>query len=48
LASDSAVGKTVDIVQATASPRLEIVGVVSDVKQFLDATATADFMCPIR
>jgi putative ABC transport system permease protein len=39
---ESAVGKTVQIVQATTSPRLEIVGVVSDVKQFtLDAPATA-------
>ena len=30
----TAVGKEVEIIQSTASPRLEIVGVVSDVKQY--------------
>ncbi len=35
---ETAIGKAVQIVQATSAPRLEIVGVVSDVQQFrLDA-----------
>ena len=45
----TAVGKEVEIIQSTASPRLEIVGVVSDVKQFtLDAPATADLYVPLH
>jgi len=44
-----AVGKSVQIVQATASAPMEVVGVVSDVKQFtLDALPTADLYLPIR
>jgi putative ABC transport system permease protein len=47
--NESAVGKAVEIVQASTSPRLEIVGVVSDVKQFtLDAPATADLYVPLH
>jgi putative ABC transport system permease protein len=46
---ESAVGKAVQIAQANASPRLEVVGVVSDVKQFtLDAPATADLYVPLH
>jgi len=45
----SAIGKSLEIVQTSASPRLEIVGVVSDVKQFtLDAPATADLYVPLH
>jgi predicted permease len=45
----SAVGKSIQIMQATASPRLEIVGVASDVKHFsLDAAPTADLYVPLR
>jgi putative ABC transport system permease protein len=44
----SAVGKLVRIVQTPPSPELEIVGVVSDVKQFtLDAPSTADLYVPL-
>jgi putative ABC transport system permease protein len=44
-----AVGKFVQIVQATASAPMEVVGVVSDVKQFtLDAAPTADLYLPIQ
>jgi putative ABC transport system permease protein len=43
------VGKGVQLVQATAAPRLEVIGVVSDVKQFtLDAPATADLYVPLH
>ena len=45
----SAVGKSVRIIQTTDSPRLEVVGVVNDVKQFtLDGFATADLYVPLR
>ena len=44
-----AVGKSVRIIQTTASPALEIVGIVTDVKQFtLDAPATADLYVPLH
>jgi predicted permease len=47
--TDRALGKPVQIVQTTASAPLEIVGVVSDVKQFtLDAPATADLYVPLH
>ena len=46
---DTAVGKAVQIVQSAGSPNLEIVGVVSDVKQFtLDAAPTADLYLPLH
>jgi putative ABC transport system permease protein len=46
---ETAAGKSLEIVQAAASPRLEIVGVVSDVKQFtLDGAATADLYVPLH
>jgi putative ABC transport system permease protein len=45
----SAVGKSVQIVQANTSPALEVVGVVSDVKHFtLDAPSTSDLYVPLR
>ena len=45
----SALGKAVQIIEASGSPRLEIVGVVDDVKQFtLDAPATADLYVPLH
>jgi predicted permease len=44
-----AVGRSVQIVQATASAPLEVVGVVGDVKHFaLDAPPTADLYVPLR
>jgi putative ABC transport system permease protein len=44
-----AVGRFVQIVQATASAPIEVVGMVSDVKQFtLDAPSTADLYVPLR
>jgi putative ABC transport system permease protein len=44
-----AVGQSVQIVQATASAPMEVIGVVSDVKQFaLDAAPTADLYVPIQ
>jgi len=44
-----AVGQSVQIVQATASAPMEVVGVVSDVKQFaLDAAPTADLYVPVQ
>ena len=44
-----AVGQFVQIVQATASAPMEVIGVVSDVKQFtLDAAPTADLYVPIQ
>jgi putative ABC transport system permease protein len=44
-----AVGRSVQIVQATASAPMAVVGVVSDVKQFtLDAAPTADLYVPVQ
>jgi putative ABC transport system permease protein len=44
-----AVGKFVQIVQSSASPQLEIVGVVGDVKQAaLDGPSTADLYVPLH
>jgi putative ABC transport system permease protein len=44
-----AVGRRLQIVQASASPELEVVGVANDVKQFaLDGPATADLYVPLR
>lgn len=44
-----ALGRQVQIVQAKASPPLEVVGVVGDVKQFsLDGPTTADLYVPIH
>jgi predicted permease len=44
-----AVGQSVQIVQATASAPMEVVGVVRDVKQFtLDAAPTADLYVPVQ
>ena len=44
-----AVGTFVQIVEATASAPIEVIGVVSDVKQFtLDAAPTADLYLPIQ
>jgi predicted permease len=44
-----AVGKSVQLVQSAASPVLEIVGVVNDVRHFtLDAPPTADLYVPLR
>jgi putative ABC transport system permease protein len=41
-------GAVIAIIEASASPRLEIVGVVNDVKQFtLDGPATADLYVPL-
>ena len=46
---EPAVGKQVRIVQTPPAPPLEVVGVVSDVKQFtLDAPATADLYLPLH
>ena len=46
---EEAVGKSVRIVQASASPPMEVVGVAGDVKHFtLDAPATADLYVPLR
>ena len=46
---ERAVGKAVQLVQASASPLLEVIGVVSDVKQFtLDAPPTADLYVPLQ
>jgi predicted permease len=45
----SAIGKLLQIVQTADSPRLEIVGVVNDVKQFtLEGPATADLYVPLQ
>ncbi|HEY7190256.1 MAG TPA: ABC transporter permease [Vicinamibacterales bacterium] len=45
----SAVGQSVRIIQTTESPALEIVGVVSDVKQFaLEGPVTADLYVPLH
>ena len=42
-------GKTVQLVESTASPALEIVGVVNDVRHFtLDRPPTADLYVPLR
>lgn len=44
-----AVGQSVQIVQATASAPMDVVGVVSDVKQFaLDGAPTADLYVPVQ
>jgi len=44
-----AVGRSVQIVQATASAPMEVVGVVSDVKHFsLDTASTADLYVPLH
>ncbi len=46
---ERAIGKRVQIVQSTASPAIEIVGIAGDVKHFtLDAPATADLYVPLR
>ena len=46
---EEAVGKSLQIVQSKLSPRLEVVGVVNDVKHFtLDAPSTADLYVPLR
>jgi putative ABC transport system permease protein len=45
----SAIGRQLRLTDAPGSPPLEVVGVVSDVKQFrLDAPATADLYVPLR
>jgi predicted permease len=45
---ESGVGKSVQLVQSGPSPILEVVGVVSDVKQFtLEGAATADLYVPL-
>lgn len=45
----SAVGQAVQIVQASQSPQLTVVGVVNDVKQFtLDTPTTADLYVPLH
>ncbi len=46
---ERAIGKHVRLVQTAPTPQLEVVGVVSDVKQFtLDAPATADLYVPFH
>jgi putative ABC transport system permease protein len=45
----SAVGRSVQIIQATGSPQLAVVGVVNNVKQFaLDGPTTADLYVPLH
>ena len=47
--AETAVGKAVQIVQATSAPQREIVGVVADVQQFgLDAPPTPDLYVPLH
>lgn len=46
---EHAIGKSVQLVQSTASPAREVVGVVNDVRHFtLDAPPTADLYVPLR
>ena len=46
---EHAIGKSVQVVQSSASPPLEVVGVVNDVRHFtLDAAPTSDLYVPLR